>query len=341
MIKKMIKTTGLTSLALIAGMFFLSFDNQVVSAEELKLAHFMPTVHTLHQEVFLPLAQDLSDATGGALTIKIYPSGALGKGPVQQYKRAVTGVADITFIIQSYSSALFPRSLIATQPGVTLNAEQGTRRLWDIYDPYLKEEYEAVKVLGIWVMSPTVLMTRSRPVRDVPDLQGMKVRISSPGESMLIQSWGAVPVAMPITESYNALNSGVVDAVLIQPSALYQPWNLAEPAQFVTANPPSPTSIVGLIMNKKSWEALPADQQAALDNLTGRDFSIKASILWSRKDVDALAKARTDKGITVIDLPDQEREAFDVAAQTAINAHLDQLEKEGIHARDIYQAFKR
>lgn len=341
MIKKFIKTTGVTLLALITGVFFLTVAKSTASAEELKLAHFMPTVHTLHQEVFLPLAQDLSDATGGALTIKIYPSGALGKGPVQQYKRAVTGVADITFIIQSYSAALFPRSLIATQPGVTLNAEQGTRRLWDVYDPYLKEEYEAVKVLGIWVMSPTVLMTRSRPVRDVPDLQGMKVRISSPGESRLIQSWGAVPVAIPITESYNALNSGVVDAVLIQPSALYQPWNLAEPAQFVTSNTPSPTSIVGLIMNKKSWEALPADQQAALDNLTGRAFSIKASILWSRKDVDALARARSDKGITVIDLPDQAREAFDTAAQTAINAHLDQLEKEGIHARDIYQAFKR
>lgn len=339
--KNGIKTQGLSMLALMAGAIAFMAGATTASAAELKLAHFMPTVHTLHQEVFLPLARDLSDATGGALTIKIYPSGALGKGPVQQYKRAVTGVADITFIIQSYSSAVFPRSLIATQPGVTLSAEQGTRRLWDIYDPYLKEEYAAVKVLGIWVMSPTVLMTRSHGVRVVPDLQGMKVRISSPVESQLIQSWGAVPVAMPITESYNALNSGVVDAVLIQPSALYQPWNLAEPAQFVTANVPSPTSIVGLIMNKASWEALPADQQAALERLTGRDFSIKASILWSRKDVDALAKARTDNGITVIDLPDQERAAFDAAAQTAISAHLDQLEKEGIHARDIYQAFKR
>ncbi len=339
--KNGIKTHGLLMLALMAGAISFMSGAKTASAAELKLAHFMPTVHTLHQEVFLPLAQDLSEATGGALTIKIYPSGALGKGPVQQYKRAVTGVADITFIIQSYSSAVFPRSLIATQPGVTLSAEQGTRRLWDTYDSYLKEEYEAVKVLGIWVMSPTVLMTRSHAVRVVPDLQGMKVRISSPVESQLIQSWGAVPVAMPITESYNALNSGVVDAVLIQPSALYQPWNLAEPAQFVTANVPSPTSIVGLIMNKASWEALPADQQAALNRLTGRDFSIKASILWSRKDVDALAKARTDNGITVIDLPDQEREAFDAAAQTAISAHLDQLEKEGINARDIYQAFKR
>jgi TRAP-type C4-dicarboxylate transport system substrate-binding protein len=310
-------------------------------AKELKLAHFMPTVHTLHQEVFLPLAQDLAEATGDELTIKIYPSGALGKGPVQQYKRAVTGVADITFCIQSYSATLFPRSLIATQPGVTQSAEQGTRRLWDIYDAYLAQEYEAVKVLGIWVMSPTVLMIRDRAVQAVPDLQGMKIRISSPVESDLILAWGAVPVAMPITESYNALNTGVVDAVLIQPSALYKPWNLAEPAQYVTTNLPGPTSIVCLVMNKDSWAGLAPDQQAALDRLTGRDFSIKASIIWSRKDIAALEKAKTDASIGYIELSSQERSAFENAAQKAIDSHLDKLEAEGINAREIYQAFKR
>jgi TRAP-type C4-dicarboxylate transport system substrate-binding protein len=325
----------------ILALVLLVIVRPAADAKELKLAHFMPTVHTLHQEVFLPLAQDLAEATDGELTIKIYPSGALGKGPVQQYKRAVTGVADITFCIQSYSATLFPRSLIATQPGVTQSAEQGTRRLWDIYDAYLAQEYEAVKVLGIWVMSPTVLMIRDRAVQAVPDLQGMKIRISSPVESDLILAWGAVPVAMPITESYNALNTGVVDAVLIQPSALYKPWNLAEPAQYVTTNLPGPTSIVCLVMNKDSWAGLAPDQQAALDRLTGRDFSIKASIIWSRKDIAALEKAKTDASIGYIELSSQERSAFENAAQKAIDSHLDKLEAEGINAREIYQAFKR
>jgi TRAP-type C4-dicarboxylate transport system substrate-binding protein len=341
MMKTTIRCTFLMLCVLLAGGVWGAAGTPVAAAKELKLAHFMPTVHTLHQEVFLPLARDLAEATGGSLTIKIYPSGALGKGPVQQYKRAVTGVADITFCIQSYSATIFPRSLIATQPGVTLSAEQGTRRLWEIYDAYLAEEYRAVKVLGIWVMSPTVLMMRERAVREAADLQGMKVRISSPVESDLIQAWGAVPVAMPITESYNALNTGVVDAVMIQPSALYEPWNLAEPAQYVTANLPGPTSIVCLVMNKDSWAGLTPDQQAALDRLTGRDFSIKASIIWSRKDVTALARARSDSGIGLVELSPEERSAFETAAQKAIDRHIAQLEAEGIHAREIYQAFKR
>lgn len=328
-------------LAVLAGTFLLWPGIRPAAAKELKLAHFMPTVHTLHEEVFVPLAEDLATATGGALTIRIFPSGSLGKGPLQQYKRAVTGVADIAFCIQSYSAGVFPRTLIATQPGVTLSAEQGTRRLWEIYEPYLQEEYQAVKVLGIWVMSPTVLMTRNRPVPSVADMRGMKIRISSPVESDLIRAWGGVPVAMPITDSYNALQTGVVDAVLIQPNALYEPWNLADPAQYVTANLPSPTSVVCLLMNQSSWNDLPADQQAALDRLTGREFSIRASILWSRKDVTALEKARSDAAVDVVDLTQVQREAFEGAARSSIEAYLEQLEGEGIHAREIYQAFKR
>ena len=73
-------------------------------AKELKLAHFMPPVHHLQRIMFVPLAKNLAAATNGKLTIKIYPSGGLGKGPVQQYKRVVTGVTDIGFVFQAYTA---------------------------------------------------------------------------------------------------------------------------------------------------------------------------------------------------------------------------------------------
>ena len=111
-----------TALLLLAAVSFAS----IAMGEELKLAHFMPPSHTLHQEVFQPLADALDEATGGALTIRIYPAGALGKGPVQQYKRAVEGVADITFCIHSYTTDRFPASQLITLPGLVSTAEAGT-----------------------------------------------------------------------------------------------------------------------------------------------------------------------------------------------------------------------
>jgi len=312
-----------------------------VAGKELKLAHFMPPVHILHQKVFSPLADDLAKATGGDLTIKIYSSEALGKGPVQQYKRAVEGVADITFCILSYTASLFPRTLMLAQPGVAGSAEEATRKLWDVYDAYLKNEYREIKVLGIWVMSPTILISRTRAVSTVADMKGMKVRISSPDESHFMQACGAVPVAMPVTEAYNALNTGIVDAVLIQPSALYKPWNLAEASQYVTANLPSPASIVFLAMNKKSWNELPAKDQAMLDKLTGREFSIKTSVIWSALDVEALSRAKTDPNIGYISPTAAQRAGFEAAAREVVEAELIRLEKEGIAAREIFKAISK
>jgi TRAP-type C4-dicarboxylate transport system substrate-binding protein len=310
------------------------------AAEELKLAHFMPPVHTLHQQVFDPLAQALDTETKGALTIRIYPAGALGKGPVQQYKRVVTGVADITFCLQNYTASIFPRSLLITRPGLVTSAEAGTRKLWEVYDPWLKEEYKEIKLLGLWAMSPTTLMTREKKVATLDDIKGMKVRISSPIESELIKAWGGVPVAMPITESYSALTTGVVDAVLIQPSALYKPWNLSEPAKHLTVGLPSPTSVVFLAMNKARWEGLSPENQAALDRLTGRDFSIDASILWSAKDTDAVAQAEKDPALTVTRLTESARTAFADAARPAIAKELGRLEGLGIDAQGLYQALQ-
>jgi TRAP-type C4-dicarboxylate transport system substrate-binding protein len=310
------------------------------SADELKLAHFMPPVHTLHQKVFQPLAEALSKETDGELTIRIYPAGALGKGPVQQYKRAVTGVADITFCLQNYTAGIFPRSLLITRPGLVANAEAGTRKLWEIYDPWLKTEYEAIKLLGLWAMSPTTLMTRERKVASLADIKGMKVRISSPIESELVQAWGAVPVAMPITESYSALTTGVVDAVLIQPSALYKPWNLAEPAKHLTVDLPSPASVVFLAMNRQRWEGLSPAHQAALDRLTGRDFSIRASGLWSAKDTAAVAQAEKDPDLSVTRLTKADREVFRKAADPTITKELTRLKALEIDAQGLYQALR-
>jgi TRAP-type C4-dicarboxylate transport system substrate-binding protein len=323
--------TGLLLLAAVAAA-------AVAPADELTLAHFMPPTHTLHQEVFQPLADALDEATDGALTLRIYPAGALGKGPVQQYKRVVEGVADITFCIHSYTAALFPLSQLITQPGLLSSAEAGTAKLWDILPAYLANEYREVKLLGLWAMSPTVLITRTHAVHTPADLAGMKVRISSPAESAVVQAWGGVPVAMPVTEAYNALNTGIVDAVLIQPSALYAPWNLAEPGRYVTHNLPSPAATVFLAMNQTRWQQLQPAWQQTLKDLTGRSFSLDAARRWSGKDLDALAQAADDAGIQAIALTPDQRSQFAMASHDLVQAEIQRLEQQGVAADAIYRA---
>ena len=82
----------------------------VAADKVLKLASFVPPIYILHEPIFVKLATDLEAATDGSVKIEIYPSGELGKGPVEQYKRAVTRVAEISYGLPGYTSSVFPKT---------------------------------------------------------------------------------------------------------------------------------------------------------------------------------------------------------------------------------------
>ncbi len=69
-------------------------------AAKLSLAHFTSPKHPMDRLIMRPWTEEVARLTNKALTIRIYPGGELGKGPKAQYKRAVDGIADVTFGLQ-------------------------------------------------------------------------------------------------------------------------------------------------------------------------------------------------------------------------------------------------
>ncbi len=77
----------------------------------------MPPQHHINKNLFGWFGEEIVKRSNGSLTMKLFPAGQLGAGPVQQWKRAVEGVADIAFGIQAYTAPLFPRSMLIIPPG--------------------------------------------------------------------------------------------------------------------------------------------------------------------------------------------------------------------------------
>ena len=88
----------------------LGISAQSAAAEELTVATFVPPQHHTNTVMFKWFGEELEKRSGGSLTMKLFPAGQLGAGPVQQFKRAVEGVADITFGVSAYTPALFPKN---------------------------------------------------------------------------------------------------------------------------------------------------------------------------------------------------------------------------------------
>jgi len=327
-LKRVVTTTAIA----VVGLGATAFE---ANTAELKIATFMGPKHHLNG-VFGKLAEEIGKATGGETTAKLFSSGQLGKGPVQQYKRVLDNVAEISFGIQGYTSSIFPRTMVVAQPGVGTTAPEITKKAWKVFDKYLAVEYTKVKVLGIWANSPPVLMAKN-PIHSIDDIKGLKTRALDATNVPQVNSWGAAGLHIPISGVYDALDKGVIDAVYVAINALFTPWRFGEIAKHVTGGMKSPSALFWFAMNKKAWDGLPAKSKKAIDGLTGYDFSVKTATSWSQPDIVALKRAKAgDAGLTYYTLSAAEAAKFDAATDKSVEAFLAAAEKKGIPAREIY-----
>lgn len=311
----------------------------IAQAGELKLAHFMSPKHSLHAGVFAPLGEELSKSSNGALTIRIYPAGELGKGPVQQYKRVIDHVADIGFGIQGYTATQFPRTMVAGLPGAASSNVDATRRMWAIYDQVLAPEYARVKVLGLWANDQAILISKDRPIRSRADLKGMKVRAPDAVGAKTLESWGAVPVNIEVTKVYTSFQTGVFDAILIGASAI-RSFKLNEVGNYYTIGLPAMVSPQYLLMNLDAWNALSAADKAMLEKATGRALSTRAATLYQKAGDGSVAAVRK-AGKEIIQLGTQETADLRRAAESVYVDYVATAAKDGVDVKPALAAFEK
>ncbi len=275
---------------------------------EIKLAHFMSPQHPMDRFIMRPLAEKYNAVMEESSVIKIYPAGELGKGPTQQFKRAVTGETDISFGIPGYTQNLFPVMTMFELPGLYTDPVTATTAMWDSID-FVQQDYSRVKMLATWANNPTILITRDRPVRNIADLRGMKVRVANPTTAKIIKDWGGIPITLPANEVYQAMSTGVVDATYIGASAILS-FKLYEVANFATVNIPGSISSFYLVMNQGKWDGLSDDERRELEALTGRELSISAANAYKRVGQKALSTA-SENGVQIVELTPFQLAAFE------------------------------
>jgi TRAP-type C4-dicarboxylate transport system substrate-binding protein len=127
-------------------------------------------------------------------------------------------------------------------------------------------------------------------VRNLEDLKGLDLRASG-GAAQILSAWGANPVGMPMPETVEALQKGVVKG-LFSSLEVMKDFKFAETCKFVTVTDTSiyPFSVV---MNMEKWNSLPADVKKVFDDLrveqskwTGEymDNHVKEAMKWSQAE---------------------------------------------------------
>jgi TRAP-type transport system periplasmic protein len=305
-----------------------------VAAQELRLSTFVPPVHIIYREIITPWAAEVEKATGGEVKVTLYPSMQLGGKPPELFRQAVDGVADLVFTLPGYTSPAFPRTGIIELPGLKEDGFAATDMMWDLLDPYLLPEYKGTKVIAIWGAEDAGLMTRTnKAFRTMDDLKGLRLRAPSAAQAKQIQYMGAVPIAAPITEVYPGLERGTMDGAMV-PFTTILDFRLGEVAKgFTISGPIFGRSVFLIAMNEKKYQSLSSASRAAIDKLSGRGLSRKATDVYIKRAEQAVASVRGKAD--VYELPKSEQDRISKTLRPIIDEWIKENEAKGIPAREM------
>jgi len=303
-------------------------------AQELRLSTFVPPVHIIYREIITPWAQDVAKATNGQVKVTLYPSMQLGGKPPELFRQAVDGVVDLVFTLPGYTSPAFPRVGIIELPGLKPDGFAATDMMWDLLDPYLLPEFQGTKVIALWGAEDAGLMTRTnKAYRSLDDLKGLRLRAPSAAQAKQIQYMGAVPIAAPITEVYPGLERGTMDGAMV-PFTTILDFRLGEVAKgFTISGPIFGRSVFLIAMNQKKFDSLSPSAREAIDKLSGRGLSRKATDVYIKRAAQAVESVRGKAD--VVELSKREQDRISKVLRPIIDEWIKESEAKGIPAKDM------
>lgn len=317
--------------AIAGALLGLGLGLTAAKAETLKFANFMAPTHPYVASTFEPFAKAVEEVTKGEVKVQLYNGGELGAGPAEQYARAVDGVADLSISLPGYTASNFPLTLVAELPGVLAEAD-GTEKLWNHLD-LLKSEYKRTPLVALWSSAENILYSAKKPIRTIDDVKGMKIRVPSRNSGLLVEAWGGTPVSMPVSEVYNALQTGVIDAAMIDGTAT-KAFKLGEVANYVTLGMKTTNSPFFIVMNRDAWQGLTDEQKAAVE-AAGKQASLNGQQSQLKVAASGIEAIAAMPGKEVIRLTPEQAAPFDAIA-AEVTAKI--VEETGAEAKAIVDA---
>jgi TRAP-type C4-dicarboxylate transport system substrate-binding protein len=213
-----------------------------------------------------PFAETVQRETKNAVIFDLFPNGALGRNPGQQPQMLIDGVADLAWVIQSYSPGRFPDTEVLELPGIFKDLREGSLVSTALAARNVFRDYGDFYIVGLWCTAPYSIHTNF-PVNSIADLKGKTIRASSKNESAALRAFGAVPIGMPVTEIPEAISRGTISGTTSHLSPFFE-FGLDR----VTNN----HFFIGLgvvplavLMNKKKFDALPEASRAVIERNAG------------------------------------------------------------------------
>jgi tripartite ATP-independent transporter DctP family solute receptor len=257
-------------------------------------------------EAVVQMGKKLDAATGGRLSIQMYPSMQLG-GEKEMIEQAQVGALAIARISVGPMGPIVPEINVFNLPFMFRN-DAHMEQVIDgpIGDELLKKlsDHPTAGLIGLcWMNAGTRnVYNAKKPVKSIEDLKGLKIRMmGNPVFVDTMNSLGGNGVAMGYDQLMSALQTGVVDgAENNYPSYdTGQHYRLAK-YYSLTGHLMIPEI---LIFSKKVWASLGKDDQALILK-AAKEAQQEQRKLWYEMEEKSIKHMR-ESGAEIIDIPDK------------------------------------
>jgi len=303
----------------VIGIAFMSVGAHKAQADPIKLTYsiFFPPTHA-QAIAAMNYAKEVEKRTNGKVQITAFPGGTLTKAPMV-YDGVVKGISDIGNSCFAYTRGRFPVMEVVDLPMGYPSGKVATCVANDFAKSVNPKEVQDVKVLYVHAHGPGLLHTK-KPVRTLEDLKGMKIRATGLS-AKVVEALGAVPVAMPQGDTYEALQKGVVEGTF-GPIEVLKGWKQGEVIKYTTdCSSVGYTTAMFVVMNKDKWNALPDDVKKVFDD-TAEEWVAVHGKAWDAADEEG-RKFTLSLGNEIIALSDEESAKWRKAVEPIIKNYAD------------------
>ena len=318
-----------------------------VQADTLRFAVGFPSGAPI--EAAKKYAEAVKKNTNNEHSVKIYELSLLNHSEMSS--GISQGMADLGYLLTAYSPSDYPHSNLGADMSMQTAlqnevlgkegyAYSGAMLEYIMLNcPECQNEFASNNQVYTSVVStPAYVMFCNEPVNTGEEINGTRLRISGASWARWAKNFGGSPVALPVTEVYEALEQGVVDCTFLSPTELTN-FNLIDVVKNITTDVPGGLYAAGgaATLNRDTWNRFNNEEKEGLLK-AGSVMAAYVTFLYQQQAYSDMEKAEK-KGINILkaegDLLEKSREFIKSDLEFIPKFYADEYKIDGSRTREL------
>lgn len=297
---------------------------------KLRYSDFYPPSHK-NSILSREWANEIEKRTNNRINITYYPGETLTPAD-QTYDSVVKGIADIGQTVLAYARGRFPLTEVIDLPLGYTSGYQATKMASAYYQKFRPKEFDDSKIMYIHAHGPGLIQTKE-VIKSLDEVKGLRIKATGLS-GKIVAALGGTPTTMTVVETYDALQKGLADGVLL-PIEVLKGWRLGELLKCTVKNYGISYSVgFGVFMNKEKWNSLPKDIQQVFEEVN-REWIEKQGKLWDELDMGGEAFAAKMPGYTVVTATKDQETAAREKIKPLLDEYVENAKARGLPGDEV------